>query len=189
MVPSASPAMYFCEITSAPKSGPSGKTEARNEAKRPLSPRAYRREPAYPLWAHAARCPLPGAGEWLRPLDPCKGKKAHAVKPQKNTRTAWIKLRVTPDEKAIITAKAAAQGQTITDFIRQRALDYRLRQTPLEKERVRQLARIGANLNQLARWANIHKSRAEAISVLAALAGLEREFRDTPPPDEDAPCT
>ena len=111
------------------------------------------------------------------------------MKPQKNTRTAWIKLRVTPDEKAIITAKAAAQGQTITDFIRQRALDYRLRQTPLEKERVRQLARIGANLNQLARWANLHKSRAEAISVLAALAGLEREFRDTPPPDEDAPCT
>ena len=32
-----------------------------------------------------------------------------------------------------------------------RALDYRLRQTPLEKERIRQLARIGANLNQLAR--------------------------------------
>lgn len=111
------------------------------------------------------------------------------MKPQKNTRTAWIKLRVTPDEKAVITAKAEAQGQTVTDFIRQRALDYRLRQTPLEKERVRQLARIGANLNQLARWANIHKSRAEAISVLAALAGLERELRDTPPPDEDAACT
>lgn len=137
------------------------------------------------MWAYASRCPLPGAGEWLRPLDPCKGKKAHAVKPQKNTRTVWIKLRVTPDEKAAITAKAEAQGQTVTDFIRQRALDYRLRQTPLEKERVRQLARIGANLNQIARWANIHKSRADALDVLAALVSLERELKADP----ENPCT
>ena len=70
----------------------------------------------------------------------------------------------------------------MTDFLRQRALDYRLRQTPLEKERVRQLARIGANLNQIARWANAHKNRAETIDVLAALISLERELKDTPPP-------
>ena len=117
-----------------------------------------------------------------------------AMAAQADTRTAWIKLRVTPTEKEAIIAKAASQGQTVTDFIRQRALDYRLRQTPLEKERVRQLARIGANLNQLARWANIHKSRAEAIDVLAALVSLERALKDTPPPperpdSEDAPCT
>ena len=100
------------------------------------------------------------------------------------TRTAWIKLRVTPAEKEAITAKAEAQAQTVTDFIRQRALDYRLRQTPLEKERVRQLARIGANLNQIARWANVHKSRAEVIDVLVSLLSLERELKgtDTPPP-------
>ena len=118
-----------------------------------------------------------------------------AMAAQADTRTAWIKLRVTPTEKEAIVAKAEAQGQTVTDFIRQRALDYRLRQTPLEKERVRQLARIGANLNQLARWANIHKGRAEVIDVLAALVNLERELKnpDTPPPPEcpdteDAPC-
>lgn len=115
------------------------------------------------------------------------------MNPKKDTRTALVKLRVTPAEKEAIIAKADAQGQTVTDFIRQRALDYRLRQTPLEKERVRQLARIGANLNQLARWVNIHKSRAETIDVLVALVSLERELRDTaPPPDspeiEDAPC-
>ena len=107
------------------------------------------------------------------------------MKPQKNTRTVWIKLRVTPDEKAAITAKAEAQGQTVTDFIRQRALDYRLRQTPLEKERVRQLARIGANLNLIARWANIHKSRADALDVLAALVSLEQELKAA----SENPCT
>lgn len=101
------------------------------------------------------------------------------MKPKKETRTALVKLRVTPAEKESITAKAEAQGQTVTDFIRQRALDYRLRQTPLEKERVRQLARIGANLNQLARWVNIYKSRAEVIDLLVALVSLERELRDT----------
>ena len=119
-----------------------------------------------------------------------------AMAAQADTRTAWIKLRVTPTEKEAIVAKAEAQGQTVTDFIRQRALDYRLRQTPLEKERVRQLARIGANLNQLARWANIHKNRADVVDVLAALVSLERELKntDTPPPpecpnSEVAPCT
>lgn len=115
------------------------------------------------------------------------------MKSKTDTRTALVKLRVTPAEKEAITAKAATQGQTVTDFIRQRALDYRLRQTPLEKERVRQLARIGVNLNQLARWVNIHKSRAETIDVLSALVSLERELRDTdtpPPPDsEDSPCS
>lgn len=116
------------------------------------------------------------------------------MKLKTESRTAWIKLRVTPAEKEAIAAKATALGQTVTDFIRQRALDYRLRQTPLEKERVRQFARIGANLNQLARWANIHKNRAEAIDVLAALVSLERVLKDTPPPperpnSEDALCT
>ena len=120
------------------------------------------------------------------------------MKPKTETRTALVKLRVTPAEKEAITAKAKAQGQTVTDFIRQRALDYRLRQTPMEKERVRQLARIGANLNQLVRWANTHKSRAETMDVLVSLVSLERELKDTdtpPPPEqpaspnsEDAPC-
>ena len=116
------------------------------------------------------------------------------MKPERDNRSAWIKLRVTSAEKEAIAAKASAQGQTVTDFIRQRALDYRLRQTPLEKEHVRQLARIGANLNQLARWANIHKSSAEALDVLTALVSLENAVRtDTHsapnPASEDAPCT
>ena len=96
------------------------------------------------------------------------------------SRNLWIKMRVTPEEKKDITAKAEGQGQTVTDFIRQRALDYRLRQTPLEKERLLQLARIGANLNQLARWANRHKSRADAMEVLAALMSLERAVKEPP---------
>jgi hypothetical protein len=48
------------------------------------------------------------------------------------------------------------------------------------KERVRWLARIGVNLNQLARWANTHKGRAEVLDALIALACFERELKEEP---------
>ena len=107
------------------------------------------------------------------------------MKENKERRSAWIKMRVTPDEKKLIESKASAQGQTVTDFLRQRALDYRLRQSPLEKERIRQLARIGSNINQIARWANTYKKRAEAVEVITRLILLERELHE----EENEPCT
>ena len=107
------------------------------------------------------------------------------MKENREKRSAWIKMRVTPDEKKLIESKASAQGQTVTDFLRQRALDYRLRQSPLEKERIRQLARIGANMNQIARWANTYKKRAEAVEVITRLIVLERKLHE----EENEPCT
>ena len=107
------------------------------------------------------------------------------MKENKERRSAWIKIRVTPDEKKLIESKASAQGQTVTDFLRQRSLDFRLRQSPLEKERIRQLARIGANMNQIARWANMYKKRAEAVEVITRLILLERELHE----EENEPCT
>ena len=41
---------------------------------------------------------------------------------------------------------------------------------------MREIARIGNNLNQLARWANTHKAAAEAVEVVAQLAAIEREL-------------
>ena len=35
-------------------------------------------------------------------------------------------------------------------------------------------ARIGSNLNQIARWANTHKENAEAVEVIAHLVSIER---------------
>ena len=107
------------------------------------------------------------------------------MKENKERRSAWIKMRVTPDEKRLIESKASAQGQTVTDFLRQRALDFRLRQSPLEKERIHQLARIGSNMNQIARWANTYKKRAEAVEVITRLIVLERKLHE----EENEPCT
>jgi hypothetical protein len=93
-----------------------------------------------------------------------------------NRKTAWIKIRVTPNEKNLLMQKANELGLSLTDFIRVRTLNYRVRQDPLIKEYLFQLARIGANLNQLATWANIYKSKAEALEVVLALADFEKEL-------------
>ena len=37
-------------------------------------------------------------------------------------------------------------------------------------------ARIGNNLNQIARWANIHASAVEAVTVIANLVAFERSL-------------
>ena len=103
-----------------------------------------------------------------------------------------IRFRVSPEEKTLIEEKASAQSQTVTDFLRQRALHYRLRMSGDEKERVRQLARIGNNLNQIARWANTYKDRAEAMTILGALVSLERAVKNPeakPTEEGDKPCT
>lgn len=47
----------------------------------------------------------------------------------------------------------------------------------IEQEKVRQLARIGNNLNQIAKWCNIHKDGAEAIQILQQLMEIEREVK------------
>ena len=49
--------------------------------------------------------------------------------------------------------------------------------TAIERERNRQVARIGNNLNQLARWANTHTSTARSVTVIANLVAFERSLR------------
>ncbi len=55
----------------------------------------------------------------------------------------------------------------------------------IERERTRQVVRIGNNLNQLARWANTHKTAAEAVTVIAHLVSFERSLLDVAKIDED----
>ena len=46
----------------------------------------------------------------------------------------------------------------------------------IERERTQQIARIGNNLNQLARWANTHKTATEAVTVTTHLVSFERSL-------------
>ena len=55
--------------------------------------------------------------------------------------------------------------------------------------RTREVARVGNNLNQIARWANTHKGAVEAVEIVARLVSIERALRALAPvgdPDTDA---
>ena len=97
------------------------------------------------------------------------------------SRDKWIKIRVSEKEKILFEAKAAEMGMSLADLVRTRLLAYRLRRTPEERERLLQLARIGNNINQIARWANIYKGGLDTVQVVGRLEALLRELREGPP--------
>lgn len=97
------------------------------------------------------------------------------------SRKLWIKLRVSEAEKAEFEAKAQEAGITLADLIRHRLLQYRLRKTPEEREAIRLIARAGANLNQIARWANTYTREIGAVHVIMRLDAVLRELKERGP--------
>ena len=80
--------------------------------------------------------------------------------------TGQIHLRVSPAEIADWRAKATAAGVPLSGLLWQamaRTRTWTAAAADPERERTRQVARIGNNLNQLARWANRHASAVEAV--------------------------
>ena len=119
--------------------------------------------------------PLPEqrAGGGRRPPNPAAGA------PVADRRTVMVAARVTSAEHAAWQDKAAAAGLSPSALLRQAMARTRTWTAPalaIERERSRQIARIGNNLNQLARWANTHKTEAETIVVIANLVSFERSL-------------
>ena len=88
-----------------------------------------------------------------------------------------VAARVTPAEHAAWREKAAEAGVSPSALLREamaRTRTWTASARAVERERTRQIARIGNNLNQLARWVNTHKTVAEAVSVIAHLVSFER---------------
>ena len=107
-------------------------------------------------------------------------------------RTVLVAVRVSPAESAVWRAKAAAAGVPLSALIRRAMARTRTWTAPaaeVERERTRQVVRIGNNLNQVARWANTHKTAAEAVEVIAYLVATERALAALKPagnPESDA---
>lgn len=101
-------------------------------------------------------------------------------------RDKWVRVRVSADEHAEWQRLAESHGMGISDLIRRAVGGSRLthraaptrRKPPrrVDPELIRELGRIGSNLNQAGRWANTYKSDAEAEQILAALVAIEREL-------------
>ena len=67
-----------------------------------------------------------------------------------------VKIRASEAERAEWHAKARSAGLTLSELVRRsvgRVRAWTVAHSEVERERTRELARIGANLNQLARWA------------------------------------
>ena len=85
--------------------------------------------------------------------------------------------------------QADRAGVSLSDFLRS-AIDARQQTgiagpgkrparrtwTPADPELVRQLAWIGNNINQIAKWVNTNKSGIDAVELLAHLNALRRNF-------------
>ena len=100
----------------------------------------------------------------------------------------WVKIRAREAERAEWHAKARSAGLTLSDLVG-RVRPWTVAHAEVERERTRELARIGANLNQIARWANIFKANAEALEVVAHLVAIKRALTVLSPvgsPDPDA---
>ena len=94
-------------------------------------------------------------------------------------RTVIAHTRVTSAELAEWNAKATAAGVTLSELLRQamsRTQAWTAPAMEVERERTRQVARIGSNLNQIARWANTHLDGMAPVEVIAHLVAIEREL-------------
>ena len=98
-------------------------------------------------------------------------------------RDVWVKIRASEAERAEWHANACSAGLTLSDLVRRSVGRVRTWTAPAaEVERTRQVARIGSNLNQIARWANTYTSEAEAVAHLVAVARAQVEARCRPQP-------
>jgi hypothetical protein len=98
------------------------------------------------------------------------------IKPRRK-RERYVNLRLSGDEWRELTLKAKAAGTSKSQLLRDHL--GRLRITPQadRREVLRALARVGSNLNQLARWANAEKGELEALAVCMRVWRAEEELR------------
>ena len=97
----------------------------------------------------------------------------------RSKRDTNLTIRLSQTEKLAWQEKADLSGMTISSLIRQaisRTKTWTVADKSLVKEQTRQIARIGNNLNQIARWANTYKSTAEAVQIIQALRLIEQSL-------------
>jgi hypothetical protein len=89
-------------------------------------------------------------------------------------RGTTIGVRVSPAELEALQAKAEQMSMTPAHWLREAALSRRLPSPPvppINREQYAELARLSANLNQLAKLANSGQSVTVADALLQRLAG------------------
>ena len=159
---------------SARTARPRGVTDTASQARHPHVYLSLISKPVYPM------CYIgPGDGAAALPLRT----PIHEPMPRRRPappRPAIAHARVSEAELAAWQAKAAAAGVSLSELLRQamaRTQTWTAPAREVERERTRQIARIGSNLNQIARWAHTHVDDDLAVvEVLAHLVAIERDL-------------
>jgi hypothetical protein len=98
---------------------------------------------------------------------------------EKEKRERWIKVRVSETEKSVIDEKSRLAGVTTAALIREslcRVRTWTIKDKAIEREKIREISRIGQNLNQIARFCNQHKSSADTVQILSVLIAIEKKL-------------
>jgi len=96
---------------------------------------------------------------------------------KKETREKWIKVRVSESERAEIEQKATLANVSIAELIRSslgRVKTWTIKDKETEREKIREISRIGQNLNQIARFCHLHKSDTDTAQIIAELLKIEK---------------
>lgn len=100
-----------------------------------------------------------------------------------NIKDKRINIKVTSAERKEWQSMAKAKNMTVADLIRDALGREKVGIAPKRRASrkadpvlIANLARIGNNLNQIARWANTYKSDAEAVEVVAGLMSIEKNL-------------
>ena len=111
--------------------------------------------------------------------------------PRKVQRTNTISIRLTDEEKLDWELKAHAAGSTISQLAREamnRVKVMNVSDRAIQIKRTYQIAKLGNNLNQIARWANTYTNTADAVEVVTYLIAIEKALlalKSTKPDLED----
>ncbi|MGH0004874.1 MobC family plasmid mobilization relaxosome protein [Pseudovibrio ascidiaceicola] len=91
----------------------------------------------------------------------------------------FVQIQCSEEQRDGWKSKADQAGHSLSDLLRI-ALDEtkpkRRRRVDVDPNLIRELARIGNNLNQVAKWANQQKSAVQAVEVVAHLSAIEDEL-------------
>lgn len=126
----------------------------------------------------------PFEGRQASPSNPTEG----IPRSPKGEFNAIVVFRCTASEKQALTARAARAGLPFATLMREAlGLIEARRRRPVPKvdpELVRAVARIGGNLNQIARWLNTAQTQGQVsaidtITVVARLVAIERALSET----------
>lgn len=94
-----------------------------------------------------------------------------------------IIVRCTKAEHSNIKAKAKTCEVTMSELLLKGAnhsRPFKIKDRKSMQAQTCELARIGSNLNQIARWCNKHKSSADAVQVIQVLIGIQNSLASFP---------